>query len=178
MVNSWLKGKEMLNSEFIGKLKSWSFRGLRPLDPHRGFAPGPHQGPYGGPLDPRPIGRSASRAHMCPFSQTPPCPFFNEARGLYSTVRQANVHIVLFKSLMTKWISSFCKSCKVKIPKKWLTHIVAKRSILYTVTSFWQVTTNNTKFHVYYFFLRIHISASGQNGRFLSESISLIIEKD
>ena len=34
--------------------KPRSFRGLCPLDPHRGVAPGPHQGPLSGPLDPRP----------------------------------------------------------------------------------------------------------------------------
>ena len=31
-----------------------SFGGLRPLDPTRGVAPGPHQGPLSGPLDPTP----------------------------------------------------------------------------------------------------------------------------
>ena len=35
--------------------KSPSFRGLCPLDPRRGFAPGPHQGPLSGPLDPTPL---------------------------------------------------------------------------------------------------------------------------
>ena len=35
--------------------KSQSFRGLCPLDPRRGFAPGPHQGPLSGPLDPTPL---------------------------------------------------------------------------------------------------------------------------
>ena len=36
-------------------LKSRSFRGLCPLDPRRGFAPAPHQGPLSGPLDPTPL---------------------------------------------------------------------------------------------------------------------------
>ena len=35
--------------------KSQSFRGLCPLDPRRGFAPGPHQGPLSGSLDPTPL---------------------------------------------------------------------------------------------------------------------------
>ena len=35
--------------------KSPSFWGLCPLDPHRGFAPGPHQGPLSGPLDLTPL---------------------------------------------------------------------------------------------------------------------------
>ena len=32
--------------------KPSGFGGLRPLDPHRGVAPGPHQGPLSGPLGP------------------------------------------------------------------------------------------------------------------------------
>ena len=35
--------------------KLQSFRGLCPLNPRRGFAPGPHQGPLSGPLDPTPL---------------------------------------------------------------------------------------------------------------------------
>ena len=36
-------------------LKPKIFRGRCPLDPHRGSAPGPRQGPLSGPLDPTPL---------------------------------------------------------------------------------------------------------------------------
>ena len=36
-------------------LKPKSFRGHCPLDPRRGSAPGPRQGPLSGPLDPTPL---------------------------------------------------------------------------------------------------------------------------
>ncbi len=39
----------------IEMLKSRSFRGRCPLDTRRAAAPGPRQGPWGGPLDPRPL---------------------------------------------------------------------------------------------------------------------------
>ena len=46
-----------------------SFGGLRPLDPHRGVAPVPHQWPLNGPLDPRPWWASA-RFAKGDFSQS------------------------------------------------------------------------------------------------------------
>ena len=44
--------------------KPRSFRGLCPLDPRRGVAPGPHQGPLSGPLDPTPLRGSARYARF------------------------------------------------------------------------------------------------------------------
>ena len=44
---------EMASPVVLNVLKPSGFGGLRPLDPHRGIAPGPHQGPLSGPLDPR-----------------------------------------------------------------------------------------------------------------------------
>ena len=48
---------EMASLVVLNVQKPSGFGGLRPLDPHRGFAPGPHQGPLSGPLDPRPLAR-------------------------------------------------------------------------------------------------------------------------
>ena len=45
---------EMASLVVLNVQKPSGFGGLRPLDPHRGVAPGPHQGPLSGPLDPRP----------------------------------------------------------------------------------------------------------------------------
>ena len=55
---------EMASPCTIYMQKSSGFGGLRPLDPHRGVAPGPHQGPLSGPLDPRPWGASAPLATL------------------------------------------------------------------------------------------------------------------
>ena len=59
-----LKMKEKLRERRFGVLKTLktharSFQGLCPLDPRRGVAPGPHQGPLSGPLDPTPLRCSA-----------------------------------------------------------------------------------------------------------------------
>ena len=47
-------------------LKPKSFRGRCPLDPRRGSAPGPRQGPLSGPLDPTPL--DAPLASLTPLS--------------------------------------------------------------------------------------------------------------
>ena len=39
-----------------------SFRGLRPLDPHQGLAPGPHRGPKAGPWTPPVMGFAPRRS--------------------------------------------------------------------------------------------------------------------
>ena len=50
--------KNISSRAFLGLLQMLqpkSFRGHCPLDPRRGSAPGPRQGPLSGPLDPTPL---------------------------------------------------------------------------------------------------------------------------
>ena len=58
---------EMASPVVLNVPKPSGFGGLRPMEPHRVIAPGPHQGPLSGPLDPRPV-MGESYAHYARFA--------------------------------------------------------------------------------------------------------------
>ena len=68
-----------------------SFRGLRPLDPHQGLAPGPHRGPKAGPWTP-PVMGFAPRRSPCTL-----CVHQIFSQFLYNFGRAT------FKSWLTPW---------------------------------------------------------------------------
>ena len=68
-----------------------SFRGLRPLDPHQGLAPGPHRGPKAGPWTP-PVMGFAPRRSPCTL-----CVHQIFSQFLY------NFGQATFKSWLTPW---------------------------------------------------------------------------
>ena len=71
-----------------------SFRGLRPLDPHQGLAPGPHRGPKAGPWTP-PVMGFAPRRSPCTL-----CVHQIFSQFLYNFGRAT------FKSWLTPWLMS------------------------------------------------------------------------
>ena len=77
------------SSIFSGNAQS--FRGLRPLDPHQGLAPGPHRGPKAGPWTP-PVMGFAPRRSPCTL-----CVHQIFSQFLYNFGRAT------FKSWLTPW---------------------------------------------------------------------------
>ena len=91
-----------------------------PLDPRRGVAPGPHQGPLSGPLDPTPLRRSALLGHKLFLFSTPQLQILHTSMFLVRrAVRNHNsvycelmvipptVYIIFQFSRLLSYISSF-----------------------------------------------------------------------